>query len=77
MTKSKIRKPGKQKALKPLGNSKKIFFILIATLLPCLFIGILEAGLRLFRYGSDAPMFVDTELFGREYRRCHPEYGKK
>ncbi len=38
---------------------------------------IIELVLRIFQYGESYDLFIDYEFYGREYRRCNPDFGKK
>lgn len=67
----------KDKSTKEFGLGKRILFTAILFLIPVIFIILLECGLRLLDYGEEYPLFIDTELFNKEYRMCNPAYGKK
>jgi tetratricopeptide (TPR) repeat protein len=59
------------------GTGKRILFPLLLILFPFFLLGILELALRLARYGDSYDLFVDFKAYGKAYKRCNPEYGKK
>ncbi len=58
-------------------SRKKALFSLIIVLIPVLLFTLLELTLRVVNYGDNYKLFVETESFGKKYKICNPEYGKK
>jgi tetratricopeptide (TPR) repeat protein len=56
---------------------KKIIFSLILVLFPLIILLLTELALRAFNYGQNYNLFVDFKLYGKQYVKCNPEYGKK
>lgn len=59
------------------GTGKSILFPLLLVLFPFFLLGTLELALRVVHYGDSYDLFVDFKAYGKEYKRCNPEYGKK
>jgi len=56
---------------------KKVIFSIILVLFPLLFLVLLEISLRAVHYGQDYRLFSDLSLYGKEYYKFNPEFGKK
>jgi hypothetical protein len=72
---------GKKTEIKSKVNSidpkKKMIFSIILVLFPILFFVLLEISLRAVHYGQDYRLFSDLNLYGKEYYKFNPEFGKK
>ncbi len=70
--KSISRKPGNK-----FNPGKKIVFSLILVLIPFILLLVIEFFLRIIQYGDNYDLFVDYDFYGKEYRKCNPEFGRK
>jgi tetratricopeptide (TPR) repeat protein len=72
---------GKKTEIKSNVNStdpkKKVIFSIIIILFPILFFVLLEISLRAIHYGQDYRLFSELNLYGKEYYKFNPEFGKK
>ncbi len=73
----KDRIDNKKKAGDKIDPKKRIIFSLILVLFPFIILLIVEFLLRIFQYGDNYNLFMDYDLYGVEYRKCNPEFGKK
>ncbi len=69
-------KKGKRSAGE-IDPKRKRIFSLIMWLVPFIILLIIELFLRIFHYGESYNLFVDYDFYGKEYRKCNPEFGKK
>jgi len=60
-----------------LSRKKRIAFALIAFVLSCASILLVEGCLRLFRYGGDPRLFVTAQAEGGRYLVCNREIGRQ
>jgi tetratricopeptide (TPR) repeat protein len=58
-------------------SQKKLLFGIILILIPLILFSLIELSLRLIHYGDNYKLFVETKSYGKEYKICNPEYGKK
>jgi tetratricopeptide (TPR) repeat protein len=63
--------------IKPIDPKKKIIFSIILVFFPLILLLLVELTLRAFHYGQNYNLFVDVNLYGKKYRACNPDYGKK
>jgi tetratricopeptide (TPR) repeat protein len=61
----------------PIDAKKKVIFSILLILIPVLFLLLVEGLLRIFNYGDNYRLFREHELYGKTYRMCNPDYGKK
>ena len=76
----KIKKSKMNDTRKPdqyLDSKRKIIFSIILVLIPFIILFIIEFFLRVIHYGDNYKLFVDYDFYGKEYRRCNIEFGKK
>ena len=67
----------KQKLNHTISPERKKIFAILMMLLPVLFVLLLEFALRIVDYGDNYRLFEDHTLYGKEYRRCNHDFGKK
>jgi tetratricopeptide (TPR) repeat protein/lysophospholipase L1-like esterase len=60
-----------------LDPKKRIIFSIILVLIPFIILLIIEFFLRIINYGDNYDLFMDYDFYGKEYKRCNPEFGKK
>jgi tetratricopeptide (TPR) repeat protein/lysophospholipase L1-like esterase len=60
-----------------LDPKKRIIFSIILVLIPFIILLIIEFFLRIINYGDNYNLFMDYNFYGKEYRKCNPEFGKK
>jgi tetratricopeptide (TPR) repeat protein len=60
-----------------IDRKKKMLFSAILLIISLVFLFLIEAFLRLIDYGDNYKLFRDVELYGKTYRECNPDYGKK
>jgi len=78
MGKIKNRKTDNNKrTVKEINPKRKVIFSLILVLIPFIIILIIEFFLRIIHYGDNYSLFVDYDFYGKEYKKCNPEFGKK
>ncbi|MBN1416392.1 MAG: hypothetical protein JW973_14915 [Bacteroidales bacterium] len=73
----KASHPHKGNKSGPISSGKKAVFSVMLFLFPFLMLTLIELSLRAFKYGDSYDLFVDFKFYGKEYKRCNPEYGKK
>jgi len=73
----KSKKDDNKKADKYFDPKKRIIFSIILVLIPFIILFIIEFFLRIIHYGDNYNLFVDYDFYGKEYRKCNPEFGKK
>ena len=56
---------------------RKWLFAFMMMLFPLIVILLLELALRIAGYGDNYNMFEDYSLYGKAYRRCHHDFGRK
>jgi tetratricopeptide (TPR) repeat protein len=65
------------KSSRKIDPKRKRLYSLMLWGLTLIFLFIIELALRVFHYGESYDLFIDFEFYGREYRRCNPDFGKK
>jgi tetratricopeptide (TPR) repeat protein/lysophospholipase L1-like esterase len=60
-----------------LNPIKKIIFPVILIIFPLIFLVIIESFLRIINYGDNYNLFIETDFYGKEYKKCNPDFGKK
>ncbi len=60
-----------------ISPKRKRLFAFMLMLFPLVILLLLELSLRLADYGDSYNLFEDCNLYGKEYRRCHQDFGKK
>jgi len=64
--------------IKSIDLKKRIIFSFILTIIfPAVFLLLVEISLRIVNYGDDYSLFKDFDLYGKKYRACNREFGKK
>ncbi len=61
----------------PLDPKKKFIFSVILVLIPVFILFLIEFSLRIANYGDNYSLFVDFSMYGKEYRTCNRDIGKK
>ena len=61
----------------PISPKKKLIFSIVLVLIPLIFLLLVEVTLRSVNYGSNYKLFTDFNLFGKQYYKINPDYGKK
>jgi tetratricopeptide (TPR) repeat protein/lysophospholipase L1-like esterase len=74
---AEIKNYDKKKQDKYFASKKKIVFSIILVLIPFIILFIIEFFLRIINYGDNYNLFMDYNFYGKEYRKCNPEFGKK
>ena len=61
----------------PISPGRKILFSVMLMLFPLIVMLLLELSLRPAGYGNNYNLFEDYNLYGKTYRRCYHDFGKK
>ena len=56
---------------------KRIIFPIMLVLISFIFLFIIESFLRIIHYGDNYNLFIEYKFYGKEYKKCNPEFGKK
>jgi hypothetical protein len=62
---------------KNISLKRKWLFTVLLILFPFILILLLELSLRIAAYGDNYNLFEDYNVYGKAYRRCHQDVGKK
>ncbi len=73
----KSKKDDKKKPDKYSDPKRKTIFSIILVLIPFIILFFIEFFLRIIHYGDNYNLFTDYDFYGKEYRKCNPEFGKK
>ena len=71
------KKTNIKKSANEIDPKRKRIFSFILALIPFLIFLIIELFLRILQYGESYKLFIDYDFYGKEYRKCNPEFGKK
>ncbi|MDM7924896.1 MAG: GDSL-type esterase/lipase family protein [bacterium] len=61
----------------PIARPRKILFSILLVLIPFLILGLVEAGLRIFRYGDDTRLFITAADELPQYFRVNPKVARR